>query len=256
MSVGLRPRGRLAAVVAGAAVVAVVGSVPVIRAGAAPQAGVTAYSGPVGVTKDDVIRVNVTNLNTTTQQAQVSVLDETGATLGRKTMSLLGGQTDFMDVSLSGIVGRVMARSRTQCANNLFLVSTEIYDAKTLRTNLTLAPSDVATQDLTEAIGLVDGQTARLSVANVGTTTQVVTLGFMDQQGTIIKTALLTALPNQTVFLDYDGAGIVGRQLLRASGGAGTGKFVVTLEVFDTSTGRTEDDVFDPCSGSQCLREQ
>jgi hypothetical protein len=255
MRAGAASKARFATVIAAAALVLLAGSIPVIRAGAVPQAAVTVYSGPVGVTKDDVVRVNVTNLNTTTQQAQVSVLDEKGATLGRKTMTLVAGQTDFLDVTLSGIVGRVMARTRAQCANNLFLVSTEIYDAKTLRTTLTLAPSDVETQDLTEAIGLVDGQTARLSVANVATTTQVVTLTFMDQEGTVIKTALLTAPPNQTVFLDYEGAGIIGKQILRATGGAGAGKFVVTLEVFDTSTGRTEDDVFDPCSGQQCLRE-
>jgi hypothetical protein len=226
---------------ASAVVLVSLGSVQVIRAGASPQASVTFYSGPVGVIKDDVLRVNVTNLNATTQQAQVLVVDEKGLTKGTTTLSLAAGQTGFFDVTFSEVVGRLMVRTQAKCSNNLFLVSTEIYDAATMRTDLTLSGNGLVIngQALFAAIGITDQETARLAVANLGATTAQVTLDFLEQDGKVIESATLNVAPKQTGFLDYDGNGVVGRKVLRATGGAGGGKLLMSMEVFDTTTGRT-----------------
>src|SRR5881409_3938932 len=137
--------GKREAMVAVVVALAALATMPLIQAGAAPQASVTFYSGPIGITKDDVVRVNVTNLNSTTRQASVTVVDEKGTTKGKKMLTLAPGQTDFFDLTLNGLVGRLMVRTQAQCSSNLFLVSTEIYDAATQQTNATLAEYGVLT---------------------------------------------------------------------------------------------------------------
>ena len=197
----------------------------------------------MGVIKDDVLRVNVTNLNATTQQAQVTVMDEKGLTKGKTTLTLDPGVTGFFDVTFSEIVGRLMVRTQAKCSNNLFQVSTEIYVGLgvVMQTSLTLSGSSIVIngQGLFPAIGIVDGETARVSVANLGTTTAEVTLDFIEQDGKVIKEAILSVAPKQTGFLDYDGDGILGKMILRATGGAGAGTCVMSMEVFDTLSGRT-----------------
>jgi hypothetical protein len=225
------------------AILASVASVPMVQAVGAPQANVTFYSGPVGVIKDDVLRVNVTNLNATTQQAQVSVIDEKGLTKGKTTLTLAPAQTGFFDLTLSGLVGRLMVRTQAKCANNLFLVSTEIYDASTQQTNVTLSEGGLIVGSLTAmspAIGITDQETARLAVANLGATTAQITLDFLEQDGKVIQSATLSIAPKQIGFFDYDGIGLVGRRVVRgATSGAGAGKLRMTLEVFNTLTSRT-----------------
>ncbi len=218
-----------------------IATAPAVGLGASPQAVVTFHSGPVGVIKDDVLRVNVTNLNATTQQAQIQVVDEKGSTHGITNFTLPAGQTGFFDVPFSGIVGRLMVRARTQCTNNLFLVSTEIYDANTLQTNLTLSRNDIIFGDVAQfaAVGITETETARLAVANLGATTAQFTLEFMEKDGTVIESAILSVPPKQIGFLDHDGNGVLGRKVLRATGGAGAGKAEMSVEVFDTLTGRT-----------------
>jgi hypothetical protein len=78
-----------------------------------------------------------------------------------------------------------------------------------------------------------------VSVANLGATTAEATLDFIEQDGKVIKEAILSVAPKQTGFLDNEGDGILGKMILRATGGAGAGKFATSMEVFDTLSGRT-----------------
>jgi hypothetical protein len=250
MRAGRRFKGGRATLLAFAAFLALVVTSPGVRAGGVPQAGVKFHSGPVGVTKADVVRVNVTNLNTTTQQAQISILDDKGAPKGKKALTVSAGQTSFFDITFANLVGRLVIRTMTQCQNNLFLVNTEIYDAVSLRTRLTIdsyrttGPADangVGQEVLFDATAIVKEQTARLSVANLDVATIEVTLTFLDDAGKVLQTSSVSVPPKQIGSFDYLGTEIVGRKILRGQITFGTTVlFLSSIEAFDTVTGRAD----------------
>lgn len=239
-----RLHGRRAMSVGLAAVLAVLAMVPVLNAGAAPEAPVTLLSGPVGVTKDDVLRVNVTNLNTTTQQVQVTVVDEKGMPKGKTSLTVNGnGATGFFDLTLNGLVGRLEVRTQAKCANNLVLVSTEVYDALSVQTRILIPPAGTTSATMVEygATAITKDQTGRLSVANLGSVTADVTMNFYDGDGIVLDTTKLSVLPRQTGFFDFadpeqDGRLVLRGQVVNASGAS----LLTSLEVFDTLTGRTQ----------------
>jgi len=106
-------------------------------------------------------------------------------------------------------------------------------------------------------VGLASGQTARLSVVNVGLSTGspipcVLALAFLDSDGKILKQIFVSVTPGKAAFLDLPMNGIdSGRVQIRGIGynpllAAGSAipqplscSLVPTLELFDNVTWRT-----------------
>jgi hypothetical protein len=137
-----------------------------------------------------------------------------------------------------------MVRSYVNCPNNLFLVSAELYDTSTEQTTVTLSDNDLVTDGQGghfAAMGITDRETARISVANLGTATSLLTINFLDTEGDVIAGTSRAVGPGQTRYYDYNGTGVVGRKVLRGEviGGEGT-SLLMTMEVFNTSTERTK----------------
>ncbi len=98
-------------------------------------------------------------------------------------------------------------------------------------------------------VGITRDQTARLNVLNGSREPIQVSFNFTDSAGRQIKQAVETIMPDHAAFLDLTPSGVddaAGRLQIHATleigerspGGAGR-QIIPTLEVFDTSTGKT-----------------
>ena len=121
------------------------------------------------------------------------------------------------------------------------------------------------------AVGLVDGQTARLNVSILSpappTDPTAVEIGFLDSNGAVVKQEIVQLAPGQTAFVDFSLAdvapgAVAGRTQIRAEvrvtippGPTETpsSRVISTLEVFDNANGKTS---FlyppDPCLTGEC----
>jgi hypothetical protein len=116
----------------------------------------------------------------------------------------------------------------------------------------TPAPSTVTTTSTTGMIGLAEGQTARLNVLNPGILAPAVgmictvNLAFTDGTGKLLKTTTVSVAPGQSAAFDLISdtdlyLAIGTRVEIRASIiPPATCKLIGTLEIFDSSTKRTE----------------
>jgi len=121
------------------------------------------------------------------------------------------------------------------------------------------------------AVGLVDGQTARLNVSILSpappTDPTAVEIRFLDSNGAVVKQTIVQLAPGQTAFVDFSLADVApgavgGRTQIRAEvrvtiapGPTETpsSRVISTLEVFDNANGKTS---FlyppDPCLTGEC----
>ncbi len=107
-------------------------------------------------------------------------------------------------------------------------------------------------------IGITRGQTARLSMLNLGREPINLSLNFTDSEGRLIKRSFEMVEGGHSIFLDLTPGtvdDVAGRFQIHASieaagrGGDAGRQFIPTLEVFDNETGRTHV-VLCACDGS------
>jgi hypothetical protein len=118
-------------------------------------------------------------------------------------------------------------------------------------------------------VGIVEGQTARLNLVNLGTTNPLTPpdpcrarLQFFDGEGNALAGKLVTLKPGQAAFLDYAASftptnigDVVGptRAEIRGAVNTETGALPppcrTTLEIFDNATGKTAVFIPPPCRG-------
>lgn len=106
--------------------------------------------------------------------------------------------------------------------------------------------------ETTGMVGLAEGQTARLNVLNVGvmapamSTLCTVTVTYFDNTGTSLKSGTVTVVPNQSQSVDLRADADLNltageRREIRAEiSMQNSCKAVGTLELFDTTSGRTQ----------------
>ena len=117
-----------------------------------------------------------------------------------------------------------------------------------LMTNSAKASRPTAVEFNFGMIGITRGQTARLSMLNLGREPINLSLNFTDSAGRLIKRSFETVEGGHAIFLDLTPGtvdDVAGRLQIHASieasggrGGAGR-QIIPTLEVFDNDTGRT-----------------
>jgi hypothetical protein len=206
------------------------------------RAPITLYTGPAGANTDagDVARANVTNLNATTQKAQLSLMQEDGIVLLHQTFTLAPGASGFFDVFSVG-TGRHEVRGAALVGNRNFRLSLEVFDGTTRETSFHCIPSvGKGTVRSSPIVGLTGAQTARIAVANVGTATETGTVTFLDMAGLTLAKADVTDDIGDIVYFDYTDVTIKDRLPIRAVVSLSDANFTASFELFDTKTGRTD----------------
>ena len=118
-----------------------------------------------------------------------------------------------------------------------------------LMTNSAKASRPTAVEFNFGMIGITRGQTARLSMLNLGREPINLSLNFTDSTGRLIKRSFETVEGGHAIFLDLTPGtvdDVAGRfqihASIEASGGGGDARrqIIPTLEIFDNETGRTQ----------------
>ena len=205
------------------------------------------YFAPVGVTVDDTLRLNATNLGATSMKARFAVMNDKGALLGQQSVSVLPGASSLFDITFDLPPGQNM-QVRGQVTTNVLATSMaasmEVYGNSDLRTKV-FAPQALAIVGplmvFSPLIGMTKEQTARASVANLGASVQTVTFSFLDQGGKVLAETTKDVGAKQIGYVDYGITDFNGRFPIRAELTLnGNGLVVIALQLFDTITGRTD----------------
>jgi hypothetical protein len=185
----------------------------------------------------------------------------------------------FMGVSLGPLLvmpqaeeGEVM-KNRTRFVELIVLAVLAIWAVHYMSGRVRAIPPGPTESLAFGAVGLVDGQTARLNVSMLSpappSDPTAVEIRFLDGNGGAIKQAIVQLAPGQTAFVDFSLADVApgaagGRVQIRAEvrvtvtpgpNETPSGRLISTLEVFDNATGKTS---FlyspDPCITGECRR--
>ena len=182
-----------------------------------------------------VARLAVVNDGTTTERETLSIVNAMGDVLTSRSVSVAPGRVAMVQVA----IGSSRMEVHGTVEPHIFPVDLQVFDMRSQRTIALVEDFKVGppmSGNVTSpSIGLISGQTARLSVVNNGTATESETLSIMNGLGVTLASRTFSILPGQSVAIQVPG----GRSRAEIHANIGPLIFPADLQVLDNTSGQT-----------------